>query len=119
VAHPGVISCVRRRTDSRPRFGHAFRMSPPTPSKANRKKAAATERSEFLIDGFRVSFLHQADWQCACAEFRTLGACRHTREAGGMRDAQAGIRRRLGAGKSDFLPYPLARRPVTLTRDRR
>jgi hypothetical protein len=50
------------------------------------------ERSDYLIDGFRVSFLHQADWKCACREFGATGACRHTREAGGMRAAQANIR---------------------------
>jgi hypothetical protein len=62
------------------------------------------ERDEYLIDGFRVSFLHQADWRCACREFAMAGKCRHTREAGGMREAQALIRRRLATRTSDFLP---------------
>lgn len=62
------------------------------------KKPGARERSEYLIDGFRVSFVHQAEWNCACAEFRAVGTCRHTREARGMRDAQARIRRRPGSG---------------------
>ena len=62
-------------------------------------------RSEYLIDGFRVSFLHQAEWRCGCREFSAAGTCRHTREAGGMREAQALIRHRLEARVSSFLPY--------------
>lgn len=85
-------------------------MSPQIGINANRGNPGATERSEYLIDGFRVSFLHQAEWQCACVEFSTAGACRHTREAGGMRDAQARIRRRLAAGVAGFLPYAQGRR---------
>jgi len=81
-------------------------------------KAGAGERSDYLIDGFRVSFLHQAEWNCACTEFRTAGVCRHTREAGGMRDAQARIRRRLGSGVSEFLPYAPGRRAHVLPRNR-
>ena len=64
-----------------------------------------THRSDYLIDGFRVSFLHQAEWRCACREFTLAGRCRHTREASGMREAQARIQRRLAARVSDFLPY--------------
>ena len=69
------------------------------------KAPAAGERSEYLIDGFRVAFLHQAEWQCACREFSAAGTCRHAREAGGMREAQALIQRRMRARVSDFLPY--------------
>jgi hypothetical protein len=58
--------------------------------------AASDERRAYLIEGFQVSFLHQAEWRCACREFSSGGACRHTREALGMREAQALIRRRLG-----------------------
>jgi len=72
-------------------------MNRPLDSKAARKPAAPAERREYLIDGFQVSYLHQAEWQCACREFSAAGTCRHTREAGGMREAQALIRRRLGA----------------------
>lgn len=63
------------------------------------------ERGEYLIDGFRVTYVHQAEWHCGCREFITARACRHTREAGGMREAQMLIRRRLAARVSDFLPY--------------
>ena len=63
------------------------------------------ERREYLIDGFRVAFLHQAEWQCACREFSAAGTCRHVREAAGMRAAQAIIQRRLSASVSDFLPH--------------
>lgn len=73
--------------------------------KAMRQRAASVERGEYLIDGFRVSFLHQAEWRCACREFASLGTCRHAREAGGMREAQALIRRRLLSRVSDFPPY--------------
>lgn len=93
-------------------------MSQPIAVKANSKKLIARERSEYLIDGFRVSFVHQAEWKCACAEFRTAKTCRHTREASGMRDAQARIRRRLVAGVSDFLPYAMGRRTHELARNR-
>jgi hypothetical protein len=77
---------------------------------ANSKKPGARERSEYLIDGFRVSFLHQAEWKCACAEFCAVETCRHTREAGGMRDAQARIRSRLGSGIRSAKPSRMNRR---------
>ena len=92
-AEPGACS-VRRRTESSRRFGHASRMSASIGIKAIRKKPVADERGEYLIDGFRVSFLHQAEWNCDCREFSAVGTCRHTREAVGMREAQASIRRR-------------------------
>jgi hypothetical protein len=63
------------------------------------------ERGEYLIDGFRVTYLHQAEWRCACREFTTTRTCRHAREASGMREAQVLIRRRLLARVSDFLPH--------------
>jgi hypothetical protein len=69
------------------------------------KRPPSAERRDYLIEGFQVSFLHQAEWQCACREFGAAGMCRHTREASGMRDAQALIRRRMGTRVSDFLPY--------------
>jgi hypothetical protein len=72
---------------------------------ADRKQPAFGERDEYLIDGFRVTFLHQAEWRCACREFSAAGTCRHTREAGGMRAAQALIRRRSFARVSEFPPY--------------
>ena len=109
---------MRGRTESRSRFGHAERMFLPIAVKAISNKPGAGERSDYLIDGFRVSFLHQAEWKCACAEFCTVGACRHTREAGGMRDAQARIRRRLGSGVSGVLPYAPGRRAHVLARNR-
>lgn len=93
-------------------------MTVPAKIALHRNKSSASERSEYLIDGFRVSFLHREDWRCACVEFSTVGACRHTREAGGMREAQARIRRRLDARVSDFLPHSLGRRPVVWMRNR-
>jgi len=76
----------------------------PLIAKAVTRDAGKKGRAEYLIDGFRVSFQHQAEWRCACREFTMTGMCRHTREAGGMREAQALIRRRLSTRKSVFLP---------------
>lgn len=75
------------------------------PLLAKRKRPASEESGEYLIDGFRVSFLHRAEWRCACREFVATGMCRHAREANGMREAQALIRRRLLGRASDFAPY--------------
>jgi hypothetical protein len=70
-------------------------MTDPRNAGPQQKGPATAERGEYLIDGFFVSFLHQADWNCACREFASSGACRHTREAAGMREAQALIQRRM------------------------
>lgn len=69
-------------------------MTAPAKTRSPRNTSRTEERGEYLIDGFRVSFLHQAEWNCDCREFSTAGTCRHTREAVGMREAQAVIRRR-------------------------
>jgi len=69
-------------------------MTAPRNPQTMRKPAVTGERGEYLIEGFRVSFLHQADWNCVCLEFVAAGTCRHSREAAGMREAQAIIRRR-------------------------
>ena len=63
-------------------------------TRAKQKRPGTTER-EYLIDGHRVSFLHQADWSCDCREFIATGMCRHAREAVGMREAQAQIQSRM------------------------
>jgi len=72
----------------------------PRISKSAMRDAGKKNRAEYLIDGFRVSFQHQAEWRCACREFTAAGTCRHTREASGMREAQALIRRRLATRSS-------------------
>jgi hypothetical protein len=54
-------------------------------------RGGSMERREYLIDHFRVSFEKGAEWNCICAEFRAVNSCRHTREAAGMREAQAQI----------------------------
>jgi hypothetical protein len=66
-------------------------MTVPRKIQTTRNAANNDERGEYLIDGLRVSFLHQAEWSCDCREFRAVGTCRHTREAVGMREAQANI----------------------------
>jgi hypothetical protein len=65
------------------------------------------ERREYLIDHFRVSFQEGLAWQCGCREFGIAGACRHTREAAGMRDAQASIVRHVRSGDSGLRRHAL------------
>jgi len=85
---------VRSRTDGAGACGHSRRMIHPVNTSPTHQRPHSVERREYLIDGHRVSFMHQADWHCACREFSARGQCRHTREARGMRDAQALIERR-------------------------
>jgi hypothetical protein len=59
-------------------------------------------RNEYLIDRFRVLFQSGGGWHCVCADFVLSNACRHTREAAGMRSAQAEIVERLAVGRSQF-----------------
>ena len=63
------------------------------------------EQREYLIDHFRVTFQHSAAWHCSCREFASADACRHTREAAGMREAQSGMLRHVVAGKSGLRRY--------------
>jgi hypothetical protein len=55
----------------------------------------AAGRREYLIDHFHVSLQDDSQWHCGCHEFSTRAVCRHTREAAGMRSAQADISRHL------------------------
>ena len=57
-------------------------------------------RSQYLIDRFRVVFEWGGGWNCACADFVSSNACRHTREAAGRRAAQAQIAERVAAARS-------------------
>lgn len=64
------------------------------------------ERREYLIDQhFRVSFQDGSAWRCACPEFVAINACRHTREAAGMRAAQVGILKHVRSGASGLLGH--------------
>lgn len=85
---------VRNRTDAGGTGRHSRRMTHPFNAAPRQERPGTVERGEYLIDGHRVSFLHQADWNCACREFSAIGVCRHTKEARGMREAQALIRSR-------------------------
>lgn len=67
------------------------------------KSSLVLERREYLVDHFRVSFEGGGAWHCPCREFSEAGECRHTREAGGMREAQVQIARQLK--KSPWTPY--------------
>jgi hypothetical protein len=61
------------------------------------------ERREYLVENFHVTFESGTAWHCACVEFMRSRVCRHTREAAGMRAAQAKIFRHLERGG---LPRP-------------
>jgi hypothetical protein len=59
-------------------------------------------RSEYLIDRFRVVFESGGGWHCTCAEFVSSNACAHSREAAGMRAAQALIVEHVATSRSQF-----------------
>jgi len=70
-------------------------------------------RSEYRIDRHPVVFESGGGWQCVCHEFVNSNACSHTREAAGMRAAQAKIKERLMAGRSQFPESVWASRATT------
>ncbi len=59
------------------------------------------ERSDYLIDRFRVQYAYGGGWSCSCADFIAHHACKHTREAAGRRAAQSRIADHLKRGVSD------------------
>jgi hypothetical protein len=63
-------------------------------------RGGAIVRSEYLIDRHRVTFDSGSRWLCECAEFTAYNACRHSREAAGMRAAQAQIRDHVASSRS-------------------
>ncbi len=63
-------------------------------------RRGAVERSEYLIDRFRVRYAFGGGWTCSCADFMARDACKHTREAAGRRAAQAQIADHLKSGAS-------------------
>jgi len=68
------------------------------------RRAGGIVHREYLIGRFRVVFESGSGWDCACADFTKSRECRHTREAAGMRAAQAEIRARVAKGRSQFPP---------------
>ena len=66
------------------------------------ERAGTIVRSEYLIDRFRVVFESGGGWHCTCAEFVSSNACAHSREAAGMRAAQAQIVDHVATGRSQF-----------------
>ncbi len=64
-------------------------------------KRGVIDRSEYLIDRFRVRYAFGGGWTCSCADFVAHDACKHTREAAGRRAAQARIAEHLKAGSAD------------------
>jgi hypothetical protein len=69
----------------------------------NTGRGGVVVRSQYLIDRFRVVFEWGGGWNCACADFISSNACRHTREAAGRRAAQAKIAERVAAARSYLL----------------
>lgn len=67
-------------------------------------------RNLYLIDRFRVVFEFGGGWNCACADFVSSNACRHTREAAGRRAAQAQIAVRVAAARSSLVGVGKPRR---------
>ena len=70
-------------------------------------------RSEYQIDRFRVVFESGGGWHCECREFVASNACSHTREAAGIRAAQANIKDHVMAGRSRFPENVWASRATT------
>ncbi len=63
-------------------------------------KRGAIDKSDYLIDRFRVRYAFGGGWTCSCADFLAHDACKHTREAAGRRAAQAQIAEHLKSGLS-------------------
>jgi hypothetical protein len=61
-----------------------------------------TDRSNYLIDRFRVNYEFGGGWTCGCREFQLQDSCKHTREAAGRRAAQLLITDRLAQHGSDL-----------------
>jgi hypothetical protein len=72
------------------------------PSLEDLGRGSPVVRSEYLISRFRVAFESGGGWHCVCREFVSSSACVHTREAAGMRSAQALIKANLATGRSQF-----------------
>lgn len=64
-------------------------------------RRGAVERADYLIDRFRVGYQFGGGWTCACAEFASSDACRHSREAAGRRAAQVRINEHVRNGLLD------------------
>ena len=71
-------------------------------------KRGTIERSDYLIDRFRVRYAFGGGWFCSCADFAARDACKHTREAAGRRAAQARIEAHLKSGSAG--PFKLHER---------
>jgi hypothetical protein len=69
----------------------------------NTGRGGSMVRSLYLIDRFRVVFESGGGWNCACADFVSSNACRHTREAAGRLAAQAQIAKRVAAARSSLI----------------
>ena len=79
----------------------------------NPGRGGSIVRSEYQIDRFRVVFESGGGWHCECREFVASNACSHTREAAGIRAAQASIKDHVMAGRSRFPQNVWASRATT------
>ena len=68
----------------------------------NSGRRGSLVRSEYLIERFRVFFESAGGWHCECADFVSSSACEHSREAAGMRAAQAEITEHVATGRSQL-----------------
>jgi hypothetical protein len=58
------------------------------------------DRSEYMIDGFRVSYDAAGRCRCGCDEFLAHATCKHAREVAGRLAAQGRIAEHVGLGAS-------------------
>jgi hypothetical protein len=87
------------------RFAHAFRQADgdfEDIGVENPGRRGSLVRSEYLIERFRVVFESGGGWHCGCADFASSSTCEHSREAAGMRAAQAEITAHMAAGRSQL-----------------
>ena len=76
------------------------------------------DRSEYMIDGFRVGYEFGGECRCDCGEFATRDSCKHTREVAGRLAAQGRIAEHLrqGASKAYSSHEPLPKASGSLMR---
>jgi hypothetical protein len=72
---------------------------------AERSGPSSIKRSEYLIERFRVVFEFGGGWHCECADYAASNACKHSREAAGMRAAQVRISNHVATGRSELTTH--------------
>jgi len=103
---------VRRRTDVPACFAEAFSQADgdfEDIGVENPGRRGSLVRSEYLIERFRVFFESGGGWHSVCADFASSSACEHSREAAGMRAAQAEITDHVATGRSQLARNRIAK----------